>query len=371
MFKEIGSNFFFDTEKLPLHPEAPGGIELNGKIQKEVYSSSGRGAASLVLDHIEPLKKIALLPIYTCGSVIKPFLQRGYTVEYFDIELDLTVSWSKLERSIAFYNPGVVLLHSYFGFDGFSEIRKHIPALREQGIIIIEDITHSLFSAFENLEADYFVASLRKWIAIPDGGIAFSTGSSLIPPTMATQDKVVELNLQAFHEKLSYTKNLDAELKEKYRHLFDDAELALNEDINFYQMSSISKRIIHQTDFPHLKEARKENYQYLLNELKDVEYLKPVFSDLPNDVVPLFFPVFVEIDRKELRSYLSSMEIYMPVHWGIPKHFSGRLTDNAEFIYEAILSIPIDQRYEPIAMKRIIDVLKNYKPLSSRNLISR
>lgn len=369
MFKEIGSNFFLDTETISSHSEATERVELNGKIRNEIYSSSGRGATSLVLDHIEPISKKALLPIYTCGSVIKPFLQKGYTVEFFDIEADLTISWSKLERSITYHNPGVVLLHSYFGFDSFSEIRQHIPVLREQGIVIIEDITHSLFSGFANLEADYFVASLRKWIAIPDGGIAFSAYSPLTPPTMSTQDKVVELNLQAFREKLNYTKSLDAESKEKYRNLFDCAELTLNEDIRFYQMSNTSKQIIQNTDFNLLKKARKENYQYLLNELKEIEFFKPVFSSLPQDVVPLFFPVFVEIDRTELRSYLSSKEIYMPIHWGIPKHFSGRLTENAELIYENILSIPIDQRYELKDMKRIIDLLKNYNSLSIHNLL--
>lgn len=371
MFKEIGSNFFLDTNEIFCLPDTKKDIELSGKIQDAIYSSSGRGAISLVLDNLEASNKVALLPIYTCSSIIKPFLQKGYSVEFYDIEKDLTILWHKLEKSIAYHNPGVILFHAYFGFDSFDKIRKHIPYLQEQKIAIIEDLTHSLFSGFVSLEADYFVASLRKWIAIPDGGIAFSARSSLELPTRSTQDKVVELNLQGFQEKQKYTESLNSASKAKYRNLFESAEHVLDEDNSFYQISDISKKIIQTTDFTLLKKVRVENYRYLLSELKNIEFVKPVFSTLPEEDVPLFFPVYVELDRTELRSYLSSQEMYMPVHWGIPKHYSERLTENAEFIYEHILSIPIDQRYGLNDMKRIVDSLKNYSNLVSENLMKR
>ena len=50
-----------------------------------------------------------------------------------------------------------------------------------QGIIIVEDITHSLLSDCWQSCADYMVGSLRKWCAIPDGGILIKTTDKEVP----------------------------------------------------------------------------------------------------------------------------------------------------------------------------------------------
>jgi dTDP-4-amino-4,6-dideoxygalactose transaminase len=359
MFKEIGSNFFLDAETISSYPLREKGPELTQKARNVIYSSSGSGAISLALDQIQPKSGVALLPIYTCASVIRPFLNKGYAVEFFDIEADLSVSWNKLEEQILLYNPDVLLFHAYFGFDTHQAIGEHIAFLRKSGVAVIEDLTHSLFSGFKKSDADFHVASVRKWLPIPDGGLVFSAASPLQAPTLCTHEALVETNLKAFQEKYRYTQSLDPEAKNKYLKLFSQADQMLASDSNFYRMSDPALRIIQNTDYLQMKRSRRENYDFLLSNIKGIDFIKPVFNELPNDVVPLFFPVFVEADRRELRNHMTANEMYLPVHWPVPKRIEGQLTPNAETIYSRILSIPIDQRYTTEDMSRLADLLKS------------
>lgn len=360
MFKEIGSNFFLDPEEFEKYRYSNKQRDFMGSDKKSVYSSSGRGAISLVLDQLDKKDKVALLPIYTCDSVVSPFIRKGYKVEFYDVEIGLTLDWAKVEESISLYHPDLILFHSYFGFDSLGAIREHTESIRSRGITIIEDITHSLFSGSGKIEADYQIASLRKWIGIPDGGLANALYNDFKLPHSKHQKEMAALSLEALHEKYRYTQNMRGDSKKKYRTSISESEKMLDDDNEFYFMSEASKMIICNTDFEYIKTIRRANYEYMLSEIKQIDFLTPVFPELPQSVVPLFLPVYVGADRSKLRNYFIENEVYMPVHWGVPEFFEDRLTGNAKYICNHILSIPIDQRYSIVEMKRIADLLKAY-----------
>lgn len=361
MFKEIGSNFFLDAATISSYPLKEETQIFKHYARDIIYSSSGRGAISLALDQLKSNNKVALLPIYTCGSVIRPFLKKGYTVQYYDIEPDLTISWDKLKQSILLHRPDVLLFHAYFGFDTHRTIQEHIAFLRQHSITIIEDLTHSLFSDFEKADADFHVASIQKWLPIPDGGLIFSKRNIIDAPTGPSQEAIVEIHLKAFQEKYRYTQTLNGNLKQRYRELFSQAEEVLALDSSFYPISDPALRIIQNSDYHRLKQSRKENYCFLLKEMQEFEFARPVFPELPEGVIPLFFPVFVEMERTELREFMASNEVYLPIHWPISKHVINQLTPNAKYIYNHILAIPIDQRYTVQDLRRLVDLLKSYQ----------
>lgn len=64
-----------------------------------------------------------------------------------------------------------------------------IEFLRERKVVIIEDLTHGMFSSFKRLNADFFIGSLRKWLPIPDG--AFIKGVDLDQNDYCEDDELV------------------------------------------------------------------------------------------------------------------------------------------------------------------------------------
>jgi dTDP-4-amino-4,6-dideoxygalactose transaminase len=362
VFKEIGGNFWLEPEQLEERECADLDFRYVNDNEVVVYTSSGRGAISLLLDQIR-ITGGALLPLYTCESVIKPFIKKGYDVHFYDINTDLSVNEQSFMECVNSYKPGVVLLHAYFGFDTLHNLRFKYQWLREKGIIIIEDITHSLFSNFEKNGADYYLASLRKWLALPDGGIAITTRNKIKMATytiFATHKKLVNLNIKAIRLKYEYTKNLDIHLKNEYRKLFYSTEELLNTDYGFYAMSRISKAVLCQTNFAILSATRRSNYAYLLNYLTQQSCVEPVFNDYPADVVPFYLSVYVKCDRTKLSKYLAEAEIYAPILWDIPNACLGQLTHTTSYVYNNILSIPCDQRYTHKDLERIVIKLSEY-----------
>jgi dTDP-4-amino-4,6-dideoxygalactose transaminase len=361
VFKEIGSNFWLEPEELELCGTRDRQFHYLNKNEHAVYTSSGRGAISLVLENIHVARRVVLLPLYTCDSVIMPFLNKGYDVYFYGVSDDLAANKDEFAKSVEKYGPGVVLLHAYFGFDTLRRLRPLYSRLRERGIIVIEDITHSLFSAFSKEGADFYVASLRKWFALPDGGVAIPGHDEFDRVPKRGHEELVAVNVRAIRLKDEYTKSMRPELKEEYRRLFYSTEAMLDRDCGVYAMSETARSILSRMDFQALAEVRRRNFKYLLDHLPRDPRLVPVFAELPAGVAPLYFPVFVDGDRAKLRAFLAEAEIYAPVHWEIPAACSPHSNEASAYVYQHILSIPCDQRYADRDMERILRRLSVYQ----------
>jgi hypothetical protein len=116
IYKEIGSNFWLNRcDELKTKEISLDFLQLN--IRDVAFLSTGRSAISFVLEYIElPVhKKVALLPPFTCHTVIEPFINAGYKVFYYRIDKNLTCSRQYFLEDIEKYQPSVVLVHGYFG----------------------------------------------------------------------------------------------------------------------------------------------------------------------------------------------------------------------------------------------------------------
>lgn len=361
MFREIGSNFWLEASKCPHQLIREFEIYGINKYEKMIYASSGRGALSLILDQIKPANKRALLPIYYCESIALPLISRNYEIFFYDINKDLTINEESLFYQMEKEKPGLVYFISYFGFDTLKSTRKKFPLIKAENSVIIEDISHLLFSRVDKAGADYYLASLRKWIALPDGGVAIPVEKTLKQPRKDIQKLFVEMNLKAMNLKFQYVQSSVYEIKDLYREMFRSSEALINRDHSYYCMSETSKKIWLAADFDAMCTTRRENFRFLSINLESITWLEPVFNFLPQEIIPMYFPVYVKCDRTMLQNHLASNDIYVPVHWPIPESCSHSLTQNAENIYRNILSIPCDQRYDLHDMARIFNEIKEFE----------
>ena len=75
---------------------------------------------------------------------------------------------------------------------------------------------------------------------------------------------------------------------------------------------------------------------------------------------PLYFPIYAK-DREDLQKFLAQRCIYAPLLWPIGEENEPHLSETEHYIYEHILALPMDQRYDRSDMKRIANVLMQYE----------
>ena len=123
-FNEIGSNFSID--KLPV-------VEENNKLNKDViYLDSGRNAIRLILKNIKVNSKNAVLPAFTCKTVIQPFIEENYNLYYYDINEDFSININSFKNLILEKKPSIIFVHSYFGKDTLKCIRPYLRELKNK-----------------------------------------------------------------------------------------------------------------------------------------------------------------------------------------------------------------------------------------------
>lgn len=363
MIQEIGGEFWVsdnNQKKQFIFPDW-----LKHKNHKQL-TSLGRGAITLLLNNIDKRirSKKALLPSYVCNSVLDPFLAKGYNCVFYPVNNRLEPVFDSLsEKALAEID---VFLHlGYFGFPTNRYIASFIHKIKEQGTVVAEDLSHNLFFEGERLRDNHFgFGSIRKWAGMPSGGFLSSDQPIILDQNLPINNTYVPLREKALFKKSEYFKTNKTSLKDEYLGLFRLAQKLMDSDYRTYQIDDLSMQIINNLDVASLKSKRRNNFSILLDGLVGIDLIEPVFKNLPDNVVPLFFPVYCHTDRATLRAFLNETQIYCPIHWPAPKSLALNKYPVSDRIYNTILSIPCDQRYGEPDMLRIVESLKSYKKKS-------
>lgn len=358
-FKEIGSNFY--TDKIQLSNELNRDI-LRNKYKRTkyiVYPSLGRNAISMVLKQLKLLNKVALLPGYTCESVLYPFVYENYEIVCYNFNTDLTINLVDFKSKLDEFNPSVILVHGFYGKNTFLSAKNLIQTAKDNGCIIIQDDTQTIFSDVEILSADYYLGSIRKWLEIPDGAFVCSSEEFVDVPD-SINNYFIELIAEAFRLKSVYSKKMDLQLKRRYKKLYLEAQELIDKDPTIYKMADLSKGLLNGYDLTWMKKRRIENFNFLYNNLCNrFKSLNPVFSSpVESNICPVYFPLYVD-NREVFQFILSENDIYATIIWPKSKFITG-LHENTEFIYNRIIGIPCDQRYSINDMQRVIEVITSH-----------
>lgn len=299
---------------------------------------SGRTAIETVLKEIIGARK-AILPSYCCYSMIQPFKDAGIEVEFYPVHFE---NGLKIEIDIP-ENADIILWCNYFGF------KVPMPDLSEFHGVIIEDITHSLFSESPyHSQSHYLIASLRKWEPINCGGYCSNVNGKIHnEPTKSPPLEYVRLKMAAMELKKEYLLDLDKEKKLRFLSMFGESNYWIAENYSGLSIDPWSKEYLSTVNIEKQRRTRKRNAKVLYEGLKKkAQFLFPI-EDMD---CPLFVPILLH-NREEARKVLSSEQIYCPVHWPRPDGCDSNL-------YEQELSLICDQRYKEEDMERIVSVLK-------------
>lgn len=350
-FDEIGSEYWHaDTSE-----------QVINEIKNAVFTASGRSALSLIIKSLDLEINKVLLPAYTCQHIVEPFAWTGYEVDFYDINLDLSVCLDSLAKGID-GRPGCIVIQSYYGFNTCKEAQELLGSAQVNGCLIIEDVTHNLLSSWHPSyqEADYQFCSLRKWTGLTDGGYAVAKSGRMLGRPEIEMKGFVSSRYKAQIAKRKYVEIGDFRYKRAYLRLFAEAENMLDNDVSIYAMSHKAFELFTQVDFAMIAKRRCGNYSHLLNNI-DAGVVVPIFKELEDGTCPIMFPVYVRTGREKLRQWLIENRIYCPVHWPAPIQLTPDARSSSKSIYNHIMSIPCDQRYDIKDLCRIVDVINSFQ----------
>lgn len=358
--REIGSEFWLEHSPKDFNCGVPDWIR-NG--EHCVLLFSGRTAIDFVLNDINTNIKSIYMPSYCCSSMLQPFIDRGISIDFYDVVFDSTKG---LRYEIDLNKKcDIFYATSYFGFSE-TTMDFIIDYFNRKGIIVIEDITHRLLSKDSFChKADYSIASLRKWFPIPSGGLAikiegsFSSQFIKEPPRLLVETKVEAMRRKAIYVKNKKKENLPI-LKKNFSEMFHNFNHGIEDCYRGIHIDELSSQILFELSLESIREKRRENAAFLYDYLNQSQFIN-LFIKKPDFSVdcPLFVPIRLSPEFKILmRDYLIMKEIYCPVHWPISKVIS--LNEKTREVYEQEISLVCDQRYDLRDMERLINTLEGF-----------
>lgn len=339
--REFGSEFDWNANAAFMDSDRP---QLNLENAKKFRS--GRDAMKAVARSGNGRYRRVLLPALCCESMVSPFTMQGMEPVFYQLHPDYRANALDVQKKMT--EDTIFVYGSYFGIDPFDE--EYLSFLHRvfPHALFLEDRTQDILCPRDNRQftPDVTIASIRKWIPVPDGGLLWGR----IDAETCADDTFATLRKTAMMAKSQYLENGDAALKDSFRHMLGEASECLDQSALPYGITEASVRLLETLDFEKIYARRQANAKALLAALKPDPAVLRLITHTPQKST-LYFPILVK-DQAAVQSKLAKAGIYCPVIWPVPQEALG-VCETAEFTAEHMLGVPCDQRYTPEDMAYI------------------
>ena len=291
------------------------------------------------------------MPEYFCYDVIESLKEAGlelvFYTDYPDYHDD-SKTIEAIQRKGHFRPTDAILRVNYFGMRSYRSPEKLM-------VPVVEDHTHDLIGEWAiNSHADWCIASLRKSLPIPEGGMLWSPVGLKLPKAPAVSEeneKIAAIRWEAMRLKAKYLAGEDVE-KATFRAGFVDTEENFD-GTEICALDAESHEFLQSFDIRGWYNRKRENWELLCDIRKNgVRVLKPESRGCYPFSLILIFDL--EEERERVRKTLIEKQIYPAILWNVPPSYYGEISQ----ISSGILSIHCDARYtkeDILQMKSIIE----------------
>lgn len=250
----------------------------------------------------------------------------------------------------------VVVAQNLFGRDEQAAWDTWIRA--HPGVTVLEDHSHDPFSTWARASsAAYAVASLRKTLPLPDGGLLWSPRGLTLPQPTGGESPGAHLKLAAMLLKQAWLGGR-AVPKDDFRALQQRGERALLGSTG--PASALTAAVLPLLDLAGLRAASTRNARALIAQLPSATPAWTVLTGGPHDAAPFRVQLVCasEAGRDSLLGHLARHQIFAPVHWR--QHRAGLWSGDAEAadLASRMLTVPVDHRCGPDDVRRVAEVLR-------------
>ena len=336
--KEFGSDFHF------IDSYNSGSTRLTDVFRGATLLADGRQCiVALIRQH--GWKRL-WMPDYFCYEVIETIKeQTDIEVVFYE---DTPLHEGQVEN-LPFDGGDVLLRMNSFGMKGLRNNKK-IPCP------VIEDHTHDLFGHWALYsDADWCIASIRKSLPLPEGGIMWSPkGHKLTVGVLPTDEneQIAATRWEGMEMKALYL-NGAAVSKDEFRKRYTETE----EWFDKAGPALIDKRsravVTKQLDINLWQGAKRRNWKLLKSLVKSdsCKVLKPEENTCSMFSLVLLFDT--KEKRNIVRKRLIDACVYTAVLWVVPESASAEARDFSE----RMLSVHCDGRYTEEDIKQLAEII--------------
>lgn len=328
-----------------------------------------------------------LVPSYNCGTEIDAICASGASISLYRVKKDGYIDCDDLRGRIT-PNTKLIFVTHYFGFP--QRLEQVLKICRNYELFLLEDCALSLFSSDNSYKlgtvGDVAVFSFPKTLPVPDGAIiqinnpVFSLEGNqlrrannlevikgLLPIIKQNFLRSITGSLVLFplfwsllKKRSIYTGKIKQE-KDEFPDMPKD--YYYHQNLNDRRMSVISRYMLRGFDVNSVRKRRRDNFKRYLKLLPEDSLVVPLFSELPDDVCPLYFPVIVDRCREVCRE-LNLLSI-CAINWWHMFHrdLPWAKFPDACFLKRKLLALPV----HPQLTHRHIDYIANHLLAIVRN----
>ena len=293
-----------------------------------VLLNSGRHSLEYILRSIGQVKRL-WIPYYTCDVVLQPIERLGIPYSFYHINKDLMLACDHVLE-----NGEYLIYTNYFGImDGYCQAL----ASRYESQLILDNAQALYAPHLDGINTFY---SPRKFVGIPDGGIAYTNN----PVNMEFQKD------HSYNRCAHLLKRHDLEPMDGYNDFKASSHKIAITPLSL--MSTITQNMLASLNYRSIREKRMANFSFLHTHLACSNKLDIPLSD--SFACPMVYPYYTT--DLELRKRLIADQVFVATYWRNVLNWC----DEGEIEYELcknIIPIPIDQRYGEDDMRRIIRLI--------------
>lgn len=291
--------------------------------------NSGRHSLEYILRTLGHIKRL-WIPYYTCDVVLQPIGRLGIPYSFYHINMDFVLA-EDIKLEVGEY----LIYTNYFGI--MDEYCKNL--VNRYGENLILDYAQAFYSLhIEGINTFY---SPRKFVGIPDGGIAYT-------------NKSIDIELQNDH---SYgrcahlLKRHDLQPMDGYNDFKDSSHQIASSCLS--KMSNLTQKMLSSLNYAAIRERRVTNFTFLHAHLSDSNLLQ--IPSIESFSCPMVYPY--QTNDTTLRARLIENQVFVATYW--PNVLEWCNEGDLEYeLCKNIIPIPIDQRYGEEDMKRVIEIIK-------------
>jgi len=279
-----------------------------------------------------------LIPAYHCPALVEPFIYAGYNIVFYPQLADLSTDIATFSHLLSPQVTHVVVVR-YFGFSQNSD--QLIQAAHAANISVIEDNAHSMAHFWQTCATkppaiSASVSSIAKTLGSADGGVLYLpgfSGSAQVAPDFITELKA---------------------LRSGNRPLSGFADAGLRYFRAAMQMADClraSRWLMLRSNYAAISRRRRDNYQYLAQQLQHSSAGRVLYPTLKEHDVPYVLPFLLhDIDgftrlRQQQIQVLRWEELATPAT-GIASHYQQHL-----------VQLPVHQALSKQQLQNIVKAL--------------
>ena len=279
------------------------------------------------------------VPEYFCYDVITSLKEAGLEIVFytdFPGYKDDDATLGSIQKKGHFRHTDAVLRVNYFGLRAYRSY-ENLPVAA-----VIEDHTHDLIGDWARKStADWCIASLRKTLPVPEGGVLWSPKGLKLPDPPVSLEKnedIASIRWEAMEKKARYLAGDDME-KSSFRFGYVDTE-EFFDTCDVCALDRRSREYLSSFDILSWYQKKKTNWSLLKNlSCEDLEVLMPEDSNCYPFSLVLVFDSRNRRDR--VRKALIDSNVYPAILWYIPSPAEGDVL----MMSNNMLSIHCDGRY--------------------------